>query len=664
MAADNDLSQWADSDLVEIEQIGSTEDFVIIVQVDKPGTGGRRLFINPGSSSLLENLGTIDMCDWQTLADFLIWGITNYPAQQYLVILWDHGTGWSLMPQLSFGSDWSSGNHLSIANGDMTKALSTTYNYTHEKIDILSFDACLMQQIEVVSAVKNYASICLASQTLCPIQGFKYDMILEPLQNNPGLSAEEYAREIIRANIAYYTNSQAVVYSAVDVDAIEDLKHTTAALYNSLINTAPQPELINLRNSIQTIPITGSTPQPEDNLIDFGDFITAFKQMLQDQSTEEWFDNYQHAIIESDYWGKNFSRVTGLTIWFPDDYLEFKQSYSLYKNLTWNQSLWPNFLNWFYNQDDEQPTPVSVSTGTVGENNDFELSWTNACDLAPVFYNIIEAKKLELTFEDQCEDTTGWNITGFILSSNNPNSGNYCFFSGNDNNLNNFIETKQPITIDDYGLLSLYLAYNTEEKKDSLIIEFGRIKDVHYGSSMGWQERTILLPPGTDHLKISYHSDGAGNKGGCYIDNIKLYNLEAGKYVRTDYPDTVLYIFNKLKGKYLYSVQSQDLYGNQGNVSNFIETEINNYCLPYSQPSPFEKDCELILDYPDSIKPTVAVYSITGRLIKKFTAQAINQSRIHWDGKDMNNKNISAGLYFVVLKANNFKKIGKIVRQR
>ncbi|GAI80175.1 unnamed protein product, partial [marine sediment metagenome] len=101
-----------------------------------------------------------------------------------------------------------------------------------------------------------------------------------------------------------------------------------------------------------------------------------------------------------------------------------------------------------------------------------------------------------LIFEDQCENTDKWNVNGFTLSGNNVYSGNHSFFSGNASNLQNWVETQELLFIEDFGLLHFYLYYNTEDINDSLIIEFGPFKDVHYGRSNGWQERRVIIPPG------------------------------------------------------------------------------------------------------------------------------------------------------------------------
>ena len=50
MAADNGLAAWADSDLVEMETVGSNDEVAIVVQLDKPYIGAKRLLVGGGTS--------------------------------------------------------------------------------------------------------------------------------------------------------------------------------------------------------------------------------------------------------------------------------------------------------------------------------------------------------------------------------------------------------------------------------------------------------------------------------------------------------------------------------------------------------------------------------------------------------------------------------------
>lgn len=665
MAADNSLSTWADSDLVEMEKIGSDDNLAIVVQVDKPQTGARRLYVAFNQLQNLGELGIIDMCDWKTLYNFLEWGMSNFPAQHYLVFLWDHATGWTLLDGRSFGSDWSSGNQMGVADGELQKAFRSLYNATGKKVDILAFDACLMQQIEVACEIKDYAKIQVAPQTVWPLLGFPYTQIFSVIHEHPGINETELAGKIVDVCKNYYYEIQPMAISAINLQKLDKFKEKMVGALGKIMVNAPESGIKNLREIVQTISLINSSPQPTDDYVDLGDFLRLLNEYLAYSETEELFNQYKEIIIAHGYRGEEFSKTTGLTTWFPDQYIEFKQLLELYLQLDYSVFKWANFLNWFYDTDDIRPTDVYLTAGEVGSQNDFRLFWTASFDLAPVFYNIIEFNDTTEIFYDPCEDSANWILGGFTINNNVAHSGNSSLFSDDHSYLNNYAQTKGNIQLADYGILDLYLNYLTEDMVDSFVIEYGDKREVYYGNSKDWINCRILLPPGDYPLKFLYRTNASVNCGGVYLDDVRVYRLLNSKFTRKGITDTTILIYNKLKGNYRFATFATDSYGNSGNLSNLVTVSVNDYAVPYCNPNPFITDCEIILDYPDTLKPVVYIYSISGRLIKKFTyAEFQSSKRIHWNGIDEKNQPVGSGLYFVFIKDRSFNKIGKIVRQR
>jgi hypothetical protein len=664
VAADNDLAQWADSDLVEMESVGSSSDVRVVVQIDKPSIGARRLLVGQGGSALLGELGIIDMCSWETLSNFLAWGMTSFPAEKYLVILWDHGTGWTAAPHRSFGTDWSSGNVLSIANGDLHKALSSAFEFTRERINVLAFDACLMQQIEVGFEVRPYANLLLAPQSIMPLEGFRYDDILQALHSDPSMGGTKLCLKIIQSTVDNYTGIQPITISAIRVSRLNEIADIFIDLVSTLCYGLPNQALQDMRRAVQTIPAIGCTPDTSDDFVDLGDFFAGLDVIYEQSAVDHVLEAYARTIVATDHWGEEFSRATGLTVWFPDKYSQFKQLLNLYMSLQWVGAKWLVFLNWFYNTDDIRPTTPFINTSVPGASNDFLLQWSMSYDLAPVTYNIIESRDTSLIFHDPCEDSSHWYLNGFALSSINPHSGSFSLFSGNTANSTTQLETRDNITIQHMGLLSLFLYYSTEDMIDSLVIEYGTFRDVHYGVSNGWIERSIVLPPGSYPLRIWYRTNGAINLGGCYIDDIEVHELDNALFVRQNHQDTSIYVYNKLRGDYLYGVWADDRYLNTSNVSDLVSLSVEEYAMPYSIPNPFQTTCYIAVDYPDTLNPTVQIFSLRGSRVRKFETGDIINQRIYWDGKDEQGREVGSGIYFVLLKDNSFEKLGKIARQR
>lgn len=664
MAADNDLAVYADSDLAEMKKVGSSEKVSIVVQVDRPYIGGQRLGILPDTFVVFENLGTVDMCDWNTLFAFMDWSMHNWPADRYLVILWDHGTGWTTQARRSFGTDYSSGRQMSIADGDFQKAFRSLYESTGKKIDLLAIDACAMQQVEVGYEIRNYAKVYLAVQGLWPLKGFPYDEILQYLCGHPDVNETDLARQFVDLSHNCYAGQQPHALSAIRADRLENLASQWQRLIAKITVAAPAAQWPAVRAAVQTLPEGVPIPDSTDDYIDLGDLIRLMVESNLASQTNELSETYQSLIIHSVYDNNCFSRTTGLTVWFPFTYDRFKQLVDYYTGLDWCGSSWPVFLNWFYQQDDIRPTPVQLKIGMVGGENDFRLNWNLSRDLAPVWYRVLAGTDTAISFYDSAEDTSRWLLNGFTFNTANCHSGAYALYSGNTGNLDNSAATRKPIAIPDFGVLDVFLNYHTQDRTDSLIIEYGPFRDVHYGYSAGWQRRRVILPPGNYPLLFRYRTDASTNLGGCFIDDIKIINLTDGRCVRENLPDTTLYIYQHQRGNYWFAILPIDRYGNTGNLSDFQAVSLTDYTRPYARPNPFQDECDLILDYPDSLSPTVSIFSLSGRKVRTFTNRNIIDHQVHWNGRDDQGRIAGAGLYFVFLKAGRFQRMGKIARQR
>ena len=109
MAADNSREQGALDAVNAMESADIDQSRVqVLVQVDRIAgysnadgdwSGARRYFLSHDDdegtigSDMVGNLGEVNMANPVVLADFLKWGISNYPAENYAVILWGHGYG-------------------------------------------------------------------------------------------------------------------------------------------------------------------------------------------------------------------------------------------------------------------------------------------------------------------------------------------------------------------------------------------------------------------------------------------------------------------------------------------------------------------------------------------------------------------------------------------
>lgn len=129
----------------------------------------QRFAVEEGGLTCMESLPNASMGSEATLTDFLQWGIEEYPAEKYGVILWDHGSGSAL--DVCFDENYDM-DALSLA--ELDGALSAAREATGQELAFVGLDACLMGNYETVLVGSRYARHMIASQELEPVGGWDY----------------------------------------------------------------------------------------------------------------------------------------------------------------------------------------------------------------------------------------------------------------------------------------------------------------------------------------------------------------------------------------------------------------------------------------------------------------------------------------------------------
>ncbi len=182
----------------------------------------------------VEELGEVDMGDPQVLADFLIWGASNYPADHYLVVMSSHGGGWT-----GIGPDEGNGEISNLELPEIDAALETARTELGiEKFDIVGFDACLMAITDVALMLEPHADYVLFSQETVPGKGWEYTHSIDAMQANPDWDAFQVGAAFVDNYMVDYADSE----------------YTQFGL--SLVETAGLPPLLgSLENFAQVIEV-------------------------------------------------------------------------------------------------------------------------------------------------------------------------------------------------------------------------------------------------------------------------------------------------------------------------------------------------------------------------------------------------------------------------
>lgn len=406
IAADNDLDIFADRNIKQMMQVGASEYLNIVLCVNtsekKYSTKTTKIIsIEKNNARILKKTTLPQYTDSgksETLVDFCTYAIEEFPAHNYVLIFWDHGTG-ALDPfvrrQLPtsdlflFNPEPDSSNpphyldNLALTNNfrPPLKAIcfdDSTGNFLTEKtittalrqickgplqgkkFDIIGFDACLMAMIETAFSIKDFANIMIASQEVELGAGWNYKKVFTPFlfQN---LSPQEFGKHIVKAYAKTYNFIDDFTLSCIDLTKIDPLVKNIQQLAQFLHSRCTQKSNTHFFDLVKASRHKHScTHFDEPDYIDMHHF---YKNLLHNvahpsfcnnnPSTQEiddlkrilteGMDLMQQTVIMRSA-GQYFPEAQGLSIYFPEHAIH--RSYKSNKFAT--HSYWLSFLKSYF----------------------------------------------------------------------------------------------------------------------------------------------------------------------------------------------------------------------------------------------------------------------------------------------------------------------------
>lgn len=148
-----------------------------------------------------------NMGESQTLADFLKFCKTNYPADHTMVILTDHGGAMN-----GFGWDCVYGDdNLTLA--ELTDAFDAAYGLNEENppIDLLYYNACLMSNTDVINSMRGVTEYMIAGEEVGLSVTKYYQYLGDALCENPTANAMQIGKYLIDAYSRELTENGATI---------------------------------------------------------------------------------------------------------------------------------------------------------------------------------------------------------------------------------------------------------------------------------------------------------------------------------------------------------------------------------------------------------------------------------------------------------------------
>jgi hypothetical protein len=249
--AANDLAEFSVKDVNEMERAAQNPQVRVVVQWKLDPSyltsggfrGTRRYLIKPDTSSsirseLVQDLGErVDMGRATTLRDFLQWGMENYPADRYGLIVWNHGNGW-LRSATAAGSRAISYDDLT---GSAIQVWQLGYALQGRRFDFIAWDASLMQMLEVAYEVRGFTDFVIGSEESPPGDGYPYDAVLRRFRDDPDAPTETLARSFVDAMLdeTSYSNRK-ITQSVLRTSALAELARSVDVLGAALASSASQ----------------------------------------------------------------------------------------------------------------------------------------------------------------------------------------------------------------------------------------------------------------------------------------------------------------------------------------------------------------------------------------------------------------------------------------
>lgn len=364
--ADTNLEPFMVADVNELGEVGSNENLHIREFMDRSAeygedplldqgdwVGGRVLDLGePGTTEVVEDLGDVNSADPAVLASFITEGIEANRAGHYALIISDHGASWP-----GIGPDEGTAPTYDVLDlAEITEAISTGLEDAGvDKLDLLGFDACLMANYEVASAVAPLADRLVASQELEPGHGWDYRS-LQLLADDPDATADELGSALIDGFESQAVESgtqDQITLSMVDLTKMESLDEAMDEFAGTMTDESGEVAAVVGQSEASTLGFGKNPDETQDmHLRDLGLLAAAIGEGAPEvaELADEVVAALDEAVLDT-VEGVATAGATGLSIYIPP---VPQLANPAYVDVSSSED-WADFLDAYYTAGEEIP---------------------------------------------------------------------------------------------------------------------------------------------------------------------------------------------------------------------------------------------------------------------------------------------------------------------
>lgn len=273
----------------------------------------QRYLLEDGDLTLVDEKPEANMGTASTLADFLSWGVSNYPSERMGLILWDHGSG--SINGVCFDEQY---DYDSLTLGELDHALNQVYDQMTDRFEFIGFDACLMSTLETANVLTPYARYMYASQEMEPGSGWDYTSLLNNLAANPDQDGAQLGEKVCREYYDHcadygFGSQRSATFSIIDLSKIDDVLISMNEAFRVVYE---QGDLGDVTRAVLEADSFGGNSVSEgySNMLDLGnmlDQLSRYGQEVRDAS-----QTLQSCVLYTMN-GRLHKNASGLSVYYP-----------------------------------------------------------------------------------------------------------------------------------------------------------------------------------------------------------------------------------------------------------------------------------------------------------------------------------------------------------
>lgn len=332
-----DLQSDCVEDLYEMCAAKPSSDINIVVLAgganewdDSDLTPGRLNYftIQNNGFSRVEDWGSASMGNTKTLEKFISTAYYAYPADRYMLVLWNHGGG---------SADGVCFDQVHDDDGLTLQEINEALYNVWAKDDsfhlsMLGCDACLMGSYEMAVLASYYADYYIASEELEPWTGWYYTPWLNALAKNPNMNNADLGKAIVDAYAQGVSDVGAESYTTLSLINTSTLRslHGDIELLASFMEQALQNgQLATIRRSLSRMYRFGTYYSADGtwDMYDLGDVLDVCEQFAP--NTVKDARRHLASAVTYSYASKDIPVASGLSIYMPNKSSSYYEDYIL-----------------------------------------------------------------------------------------------------------------------------------------------------------------------------------------------------------------------------------------------------------------------------------------------------------------------------------------------